>query len=154
MKKITKITSSLFFVLIVAFLIRMFTFGTKSQEMTNQMSYSNGKLASCPDKPNCVSSFQAENDSHYIAPVSLRETLLLKLEDYLTTQGCSKTKSEQGYWHYVCQSSIFGFVDDLELLYISDLKKLYFRSSSRVGYSDMGANRKRVQTLIKDLLKN
>ena len=43
-----------------------------------------------------------------------------------------------------------GFVDDIELYKSEDL--LHFRSASRVGYSDLGANKKRILKL-KDILK-
>jgi uncharacterized protein (DUF1499 family) len=41
------------------------------------------------------------------------------------------------------------FVDDVEFLFDDTNKKIHVRSASRVGYSDMGVNRKRVEELRK-----
>lgn len=49
-------------------------------------------------------------------------------------------------------SRIFGFVDDLEIRIDQNHRALHFRSASRVGYSDGGVNRKRVE-LFKRLYK-
>ena len=43
-------------------------------------------------------------------------------------------------------SKIFKFVDDVELRK-SDVRTWEIRSSSRVGYSDRGVNRKRIETI-------
>ena len=44
-------------------------------------------------------------------------------------------------------SAIFGFVDDLEIRIADDEGIIHVRSASRVGYSDGGVNRTRVETL-------
>jgi uncharacterized protein (DUF1499 family) len=44
-------------------------------------------------------------------------------------------------------STVFRFVDDLELRIDRDQKTIHLRSASRVGRSDLGANRKRVEHL-------
>ncbi len=49
------------------------------------------------------------------------------------------------YLHAECKSRIFGFTDDLEVLIMQN--KIYFRSSSRVGYGDLGVNKKRLDYL-------
>jgi uncharacterized protein (DUF1499 family) len=46
-------------------------------------------------------------------------------------------------------SSVFGFVDDVEF-YFDDRKKIiHVKSASRVGYSDLGANRRRIEKIRK-----
>lgn len=50
------------------------------------------------------------------------------------------------YLHIECKSAIIGFVDDLEF-YFSKGKDIQVRSASRLGYSDFGVNRKRVEKL-------
>ncbi|MGH9640530.1 MAG: DUF1499 domain-containing protein, partial [Bryobacteraceae bacterium] len=42
-------------------------------------------------------------------------------------------------------SALMGYVDDVE--FYCDGKAIQLRSSSRLGYSDLGANRKRVDSL-------
>ena len=39
------------------------------------------------------------------------------------------------------------FVDDVEFFVDAQQKVIHFRSASRVGYSDLGANRKRMETI-------
>ena len=44
-------------------------------------------------------------------------------------------------------SSIFRFVDDLEIRIDTGQEMIHLRSASRVGHSDGGVNRKRVELL-------
>lgn len=53
------------------------------------------------------------------------------------------------YLHAEVTSKWMKYVDDLEVSYLPELKKLLIRSESRVGESDLGVNRKRV-----DLIKS
>jgi uncharacterized protein (DUF1499 family) len=45
----------------------------------------------------------------------------------------------------VFTTRLFRFKDDVEFYIDADEGQVHFRSASRVGYSDMGANRKRYQ---------
>ena len=49
--------------------------------------------------------------------------------------------------HAEIRSPLFGFVDDLELRIDPDRARVDVRSASRVGRSDLGANRRRVEVL-------
>jgi uncharacterized protein (DUF1499 family) len=51
------------------------------------------------------------------------------------------------YLHAECSSPLLGFVDDLELQLIPANGSVAVRSASRLGYSDLGVNRKRVDDL-------
>ncbi len=69
-------------------------------------------------------------------------------------------KKENNYWKGVCRSLIFRFPDDLEILLIPKNKKqnifqgtIQVRSSSRIGQSDLGVNKKRVENLLYELEK-
>ena len=69
-------------------------------------------------------------------------------------------KNENNYWKGVCRSLIFRFPDDLEILLISNNKNIknsqgiiQVRSSSRIGQSDLGVNKKRVEDLLSELEK-
>ena len=69
-------------------------------------------------------------------------------------------KNEGNYWKGVCRSLIFRFPDDLEILLISNNKNIknsqgiiQVRSSSRIGQSDLGVNKKRVEDLLSELEK-
>jgi len=56
------------------------------------------------------------------------------------------------YLHMECKSLIFRFVDDLELLLTPTTGIIDIRSASRLGKSDFGVNRKRVESLRQVLL--
>jgi uncharacterized protein (DUF1499 family) len=56
-------------------------------------------------------------------------------------------RDESGYLHAECQSRLFRFTDDLELRLDAARGVIHVRSASRVGHSDLGANRKRVEAL-------
>ena len=69
-------------------------------------------------------------------------------------------KKENNYWKGVCRSLIFRFPDDLEILLIPNNKNIknsqgiiQVRSSSRIGQSDLGVNKKRVEDLLYELEK-
>ena len=57
------------------------------------------------------------------------------------------------YLHVECRSFWFRFVDDVEFLIDPEQKLIQFRSASRVGYSDLGVNRRRMETLQKACLE-
>ena len=42
---------------------------------------------------------------------------------------------------------IFGFIDDTEFLFDEEKMVIHIRSSSRLGYSDMGVNRSRIEKI-------
>jgi uncharacterized protein (DUF1499 family) len=54
---------------------------------------------------------------------------------------------QEHYIHAEFTSAIFRFVDDAEF-YIDDAQKvIHVRSAARLGYSDFGVNRKRMETI-------
>ncbi|MBC87079.1 MAG: hypothetical protein CL677_07845 [Bdellovibrionaceae bacterium] len=112
-----------------------------------------GQLKPCPESPNCVCSFQHKDDEeHYIAPETFSENPIEKLAALLEKQGLKIVEKNETYLHATDTSLIFRFVDDFEALYDGDTQTLHFRSASRLGRSDFGVNRKRVEK-IKSLLQ-
>jgi uncharacterized protein (DUF1499 family) len=107
------------------------------------------QLADCPKKPNCVSS-QARDETHWL-PVfrypGEKETAFKRLKETVTSMdGMTLITENDIYLHFECRSAVFGFVDDLEF-YFSKKNVIQVRSASRLGYSDFGVNRKRVEKL-------
>jgi uncharacterized protein (DUF1499 family) len=51
------------------------------------------------------------------------------------------------YLHIEVASALFGFVDDVEFFVDDTEKKIHVRSASRLGYSDLGVNRRRVERI-------
>jgi uncharacterized protein (DUF1499 family) len=116
-----------------------------------------GKLKDCPNKPNCVQSQMAPDDSHFISPItytSPRSDEQKRLKSLLQTiPRTSLVKEEDGYLYYEFTSLLMRYVDDVEF-YLDDTTKLiHVRSASRLGHSDLGVNKKRVESIRTSLLK-
>lgn len=108
-----------------------------------------GRLSPCPDSPNCVSS-QESVGSHAIAPIKASGTTdqaMDKLQKSITAMGGKIITRNGPYLHAEFRSKWIRFVDDLECLFDESAGKIDVRSASRLGYSDLGVNRKRVEEL-------
>lgn len=144
-------------VLITAVIIVFFGLGLYS-ETGSPPGLSNGQLAPCPDKPNCVSSESSPSDDHSIAafPVTpgMGEEPLLKVKEVIELLGGDVNFSNEQYLASTFTSDLFGFVDDVEFRVDQGSGLLHVRSASRVGYSDMDANRKRVEQIRTLLINN
>jgi uncharacterized protein (DUF1499 family) len=109
-------------------------------------------LKACPKSPNCVSS-EASDPEHAIAPLTYsgsRTDAFTRLKKVL--RGMKRTTiiaEKEDYLHAEARSLILRFVDDVEFFFPSAEKLIHMRSASRVGYSDMGVNRKRVEEIRK-----
>lgn len=53
----------------------------------------------------------------------------------------------ENYLHVEFSSAIFRFVDDVEFFLDDATQTIHFRSASRLGYSDLGVNRKRMEEI-------
>lgn len=107
----------------------------------------NGRLRPCPTSPNCISSEAPGGD---VPPFVVRgEDGWERLRLAIVSLGGSIEGEETGYLHATFRSRVFGFVDDLECRQDGDVVQV--RSASRVGWWDMGANRRRVEKLRKAL---
>ncbi len=108
-----------------------------------------GQLSQCADKPNCVCSEYRGDVSHYIDPINLSRTgqddVQALVVEVLQEMGGDIQAESNHYVAATFSSRLFGFVDDLEVRLDSAAHRLQVRSASRVGYSDGGVNRKRVQ---------
>jgi uncharacterized protein (DUF1499 family) len=56
-------------------------------------------------------------------------------------------EEHEGYLWATFTSKVFRFVDDVEFRMVSADGIVHVRSGSRVGYSDLGVNRRRVEKL-------
>lgn len=59
-------------------------------------------------------------------------------------------REKANYIHAECRTRFLRFVDDLEFLFDDNDAVIHVRSASRVGYSDLGVNRKRVEQFRRD----
>jgi uncharacterized protein (DUF1499 family) len=123
-----------------------------SARRPDNLGVHDGKLSPCPNSPNCVSS-QAVDETHQMAPIPFdgdAHDALARLKAVLAAQPRTTVVSADGnYLHAECVSFLFRFVDDAEFLVDHDAKVIQFRSASRVGRSDLGVNRKRMEDIRK-----
>ena len=113
-----------------------------------------GLLSACPDKPNCVSSEEGVDAEHSIKPLLLTDDVngMDQIRAAINSMGGVVVKVDEFYLAATFTSTIFGFVDDLEIRRLGADGIFHVRSASRVGHSDMGVNRTRVEKL-RELLK-
>lgn len=106
-------------------------------------------LASCPSSPNCVCSTDTGRSG--IAPFTIAgdaEAAWQALREVLEATPRTRVVDADGdYLHATATTAIMRFTDDLEFLLDRERGVIDVRSASRVGYSDLGANRKRVEAL-------
>jgi len=109
-----------------------------------------GRLAPCSGSPNCVSS-QSSGAPHEIEPIAFDGdpgVALGRLATLLEQMaGAVIVQRDERYLHAEFTSRILRFIDDLELWVDIRNRQVQVRSASRVGYSDLGANRRRVEAL-------
>ena len=127
-----------------------------------ELGIENGRFKQCPRTPNCVNS-QAKDKKHFIEPILITATPLEAKNYILKTLYELKVSKviavEDNYIRAEFVSKIFRFVDDVEFYFPdNDSKELLVqvRSASRVGYSDLGVNRKRIEQIrskIKTIIK-
>jgi len=109
----------------------------------------NGQLRACPASPNCVcSEFAGKNSfveplnysiAHADAWGSVKQAIITTGGELVTEQGA--------YLHARYVTPLMRYVDDMEMRMDEDAHVIHVRSASRVGHSDMGANRERVERM-------
>lgn len=111
-----------------------------------------GRLAPCPASPNCVSS-RAPDDGHRVAPLTYTgpaQDAMKKLTTIVRSlPRTAVITTTDTYLHAEFTSFLFRFTDDVEFLIDDAAKVIHVRSASRLGYSDLGVNRKRIETIRK-----
>ncbi len=110
-------------------------------------SLEEGKLRLCPKSPNCVSS-ESTVEMTTIKPIAYVGDSAKALEimkQTLLFMGAHVEREESDYLWVTFRSMILRFTDDVEVHLVPEESLLHIRSGSRVGYSDMGANRERVE---------
>lgn len=137
-------------------IIIMPLFSCSGQRPIN-LGITDNKFAACPSSPNCVSS-DASDAYHKIMPIKFTapatdawDIVKVSVLELPRTQIITETPD---YLYAECTSAIFGFIDDLELQIRPSEGVISVRSASRLGHSDFGVNRDRIETLRNLLEKN
>jgi uncharacterized protein (DUF1499 family) len=139
-------------------ILLMILFLTGCSGAMPKLGIENGQLMPCPKTPNCVNS-QAADEKHAIqsmrfsgAQQEANAALLKILKAWNRT---NIIVAEKDYIRAEFTSMIFRFVDDVEFYFpFTDAGEtlIHVRSASRVGYSDFGVNRKRIETIRRELI--
>ena len=119
-----------------------------------------GKLRPCPASPNCVSSEEGTDVAHRVEPLPAGTSLEATRTALRTALAAASARAvvvidEPGYLRATFRTPLIGFIDDVELR-ISEATGeaagvVHVRSASRVGHSDLGANRARVERLRQEM---
>jgi uncharacterized protein (DUF1499 family) len=114
-----------------------------------------GRLPPCPATPNCVSS-DATSSVHAIAPLTYPADLEVAqawnalIDTIAAMPRMTIISRDPTYLHVEARSAIFRFVDDLEFQLRPEQQQIALRSAARLGISDLGVNRRRMEDIRSD----
>ncbi|HAC64629.1 MAG TPA: DUF1499 domain-containing protein [Cyanothece sp. UBA12306] len=104
-----------------------------------------GKLAPCPGTPNCVSS-QSSNPQFTISPLpAMAISELRKILEQM--ERTTIIEATDNYLYAEFKSKLMGYVDDVEFYLDPNENVIHLRSASRLGKSDLGVNRQRIESI-------
>lgn len=107
-------------------------------------------VSKCGDKPNCVSSLDDRKD-FFIEPIKAEnpkekfEALVKKIKNLKEAKLIDHKEGQEA--HFVFTTWLMRFKDDVYLSVNEKNKTIEIMSRSRVGYSDLGKNRKRLKMI-------
>ncbi len=114
------------------------------------------QIQPCPKTPNCVST-EASDKTHAIAPFRYSGPATAAMQHLREVlQRVPRTKivsADPTMIRVEFRTSFFGFVDDAVFIVDDTTRTIRFRSASRVGRSDLGVNRKRMDAIRIELAK-
>jgi len=114
------------------------------------LGITNGKLASCPGSPNCVNS-QSAGALDKIAPLTYTDSkiaAMARLTAVINSLPRTKVITQtEDYLYAEFTTALMKFVDDVEFYAEDNSKVIHLRSASRLGQSDLGANRDRLEAI-------
>lgn len=110
-----------------------------------------GHLAPCPSSPNCVVSRPDADSDHGIAPIAYAGDKAAAMDQLKAIvggqEGATVVDSSDDYLYAEFASRLMGFVDDVEFYFDPNEPVIQVRSAARLGKSDLGVNRKRIETI-------
>jgi uncharacterized protein (DUF1499 family) len=111
----------------------------------SNLGVEDGKLAACPGSPNCVNS-QSDDPQAKISP--LPGVTVAELKKVVTSMvGATVIEEKDNYLYAEFKSKLMGYVDDVEFYLDLSTNSVQVRSASRLGKSDLGVNRKRIEEI-------
>lgn len=138
-------------VLLLTLVVAVFVIVIKNTRTPDTVGVHQGRLSPLPSSPNAVSS-QTDDTGQFVAPLPFagdqEQTRAALLEAIRSYPGKVRIETETpSYIHCVFTTDVLRFRDDVEFLLDGQNRLIHFRSASRIGYSDLGANRRRYETL-------
>jgi len=127
--------------------------GLLSGTSPDGLGFKAGGFAPCSWKPNCVSSTADPKDDagHYIEPIAFGGDAAAAWKRLVAVVlGMPRTtaiREEDGYLQVEVRSRLMGFTDDVEFALDAKAGTIHVRSASRLGVSDLGANRARIEAI-------
>ncbi len=119
---------------------------------TTSQQLMENKLKPCPDSPNCVST-QSTQAAKKRTPLSFSgdpaEALKRLQELVMAMPRTKRLTAQDNYLHFTFKTWPIPFIDDVEFLLDAEAKVIHYRSASRVGYSDIGVNSRRMAKIAK-----
>lgn len=132
--------------LVIGLLLKL---GSDSRRMSAVVGVVEGRLLACPSTPNCVSSDAQAADGHYISPIAdpggSKWAGLVEIVRGMP--GATLIAQRDDYAHFTFTTGLWRFVDDVEFHHRPEDAEIAIRSASRVGRSDLGTNRKRLEAI-------
>ena len=145
--------TGIFFLLMLCFSANSWgnTMGLFAGSRPTDLGYHNGYLKPASSKPNSVNSQAAPGNYAAIAPIPVQgdaATFFAGLVKIVAAQkGARIIQQTPSYVYAEFTSPLMGYVDDVEFALDADRGLVHLRSASRLGYSDLGANRKRIEAI-------
>ncbi len=126
-----------------------FFLGGCSGNRPSSLGVKDSRLSPCPSSPNCVSS-RSGDERHQIDPLPFTSTpaeAMDRLKAVIREMKRAVLVRETRDYLHVELRTFLGFVDDAEFYLDPEQKVIHLRSASRIGYWDLGVNRKRMEAI-------
>jgi len=120
--------------------------GSKTSDIVSD-SQPHSEIEKCPDSPNCIivsKRFETESGQLF----EFLDKAIADLNPYEIEADSSELTIQS-----IFKIPLFGFKDDVQAIVEQDGSNsvVHVKSSSRVGYSDLGVNRRRVKKIFRKL---
>ena len=127
----------------------VFVVKAAASRTTPELGLISGQLRPCPNTPNCVNSEAEDGRSHIEALVcsGSAQVAWAHLRNVVLGLGGKILREGPDYYRVVFTTPIMRYRDDVEMHLVAAKSLIHIRSASRVGHTDLGANRKRVERI-------
>ncbi|WP_280770298.1 DUF1499 domain-containing protein [Salipaludibacillus daqingensis] len=143
------------FVSLIA-IVAIFMF-SKNSTAPKHLGVNDGHLSELPSSPNAVST-QTSIDEKRVDPFPFKDgdlkTSYSLIEKILNSEEQAEiVEKTDNYIHAVFTSPTMRYKDDVEFYFDTNNQRVDYRSASRIGYSDMGANQQRYERIRESYLQ-